>query len=147
MRIRNKRRSLPRELWSKRRTLKACQPKCTRSNFRIGSAKHFKSEIGNNIRQWNRGMVDEVLGAKATSLLASETNKVDGAAWPFARRECPRQLQHSYTTRSIVVSPVKDLVAGRSLVNPEMVQVRAEHDRFTRRIRTAQHADRIPGCT
>ena len=96
--IRNERRALFRKLWSKIRSFKARQPKCICRNLRIGPAEHFEVEIGNNLCEWNRRIRDELLRAVTTSLLASETDKIDRAARPFACCEHARQFQDCDTT-------------------------------------------------
>src|SRR5215212_970107 len=91
-------------------------------------------------------MVDEVSRPKAPPLFASETDEIDCTARSSACRKDPRQLQHSHTTRTVIVGAVEDLVvASESFVHAEMIQVGAEHDRFRHRIRPAQDTDHIPG--
>src|SRR6185503_4405410 len=75
----------------------------------------------------------------------AETNEIDGASRAFAGGEDPCEFQNCYATGSIVVSTIEDFVVACRLINAEMVQVSAEHDRFAG-LRTFKYADHVPGC-
>src|SRR6185503_15182250 len=75
----------------------------------------------------------------------AETNEIDGASRAFAGGEDPCEFQNCNATGSIVVSTIEDFVVACRLINAEMVQVSAEHDRFAG-LRTFKYADHVPGC-
>src|SRR5438270_6249384 len=72
----------------------------------ISAADHLKFQVGNNVFERHRRMLEKILVALAAGLLASEEDEQDGPLGGLFTCQSARQLQHSDAAGSVVVGAV-----------------------------------------
>ena len=118
----------------------------------LGAADHVHVQVGHHFGEIEEGVFGEVLRAPESLLFAGIPQENDAALGPHALgrafRISARHGQQAGGTGAIVVGAVVDVVAvGQRRGEPDVIQVRADHDVLVLQDRVAafQNADHVFG--
>src|SRR5216684_2728333 len=103
--------------------VEAGEPELVRLYCRIGTADHFKFQIGNNALERYWRMIEEKLVTLSAGLFTAKKCEHHGALRGLTLGQGRCELQHSHAARRIIVSAVIDAVTIDRLAYAEVVQV------------------------